>query len=229
MANVEQGRLSDPLLRIQESLPVSEKPVGHFVDDGQAPSPARLEAFSDGVIAVIITVMVLNLRLPTHDGFWGLREILPAGAIYLLSFCFTGIYWLNHQQMTRRLGAAGYAFQLANLGFLFCLSLLPFSTYYLIGRRITAYGVQQYAATLFLVGCSFYLMRVAVHQHLSLHGRLTERDIGVRLKHRWSLALYLLCILLAACLPRSALVILAIDTVVWAVPGLSFRILRRPH
>jgi uncharacterized membrane protein len=75
-------------------------------EDTRAPSPARLESFSDGVIAVIITVMVLNLRLPTHDGLQGLREILPAGAIYLLSFCFTGIYWLNHQQLTRRLHAA---------------------------------------------------------------------------------------------------------------------------
>ena len=66
-------------------------------EDMVAPSPARLESFSDGVIAVVLTIMVLNLRLPAHDGLNGLREMLPVIAIYLLSFAFTGIYWLNHQ------------------------------------------------------------------------------------------------------------------------------------
>jgi uncharacterized membrane protein len=198
-------------------------------EDTRAPSPARLESFSDGVIAVIITVMVLNLRLPTHDGLQGLREILPAGAIYLLSFCFNGIYWLNHQQLTRRLHAAGYVLQLANLAFLFCLSLLPFSTYYLISRHIIAYSVQQYATTLFFIGASFYFVRLAVQQHLSLHNELTGRDSGSGLKHLFSIALYLFCIPLAAYLPTLALGVLAIDTAVWTVPGLSFHVLKRPR
>jgi uncharacterized membrane protein len=205
---------------------VPEEEVG---EETRAPSPARLESFSDGVIAVIITVMVLNLRLPNHDGVVGLREILPAGAIYLLSFSFTGIYWLNHQQMTRRLHAAGYALQITNLAFLFCLSLLPFSTYYLISRHIGVYSVQQYATTLFLIGTSFYLVRITVHQHLSLYKELTRRDNRTRLKHGLSIALYLLCIPLATYLPKSALGVLAIDTAVWAVPGLSLHVLRRPR
>jgi uncharacterized membrane protein len=61
------------------------------------PGPARLEAFSDGVIAVIITVMVLEIKVPRADGFAGLRQLVPGLLIYLLSFSFTGIYWLNHQ------------------------------------------------------------------------------------------------------------------------------------
>jgi uncharacterized membrane protein len=215
---------------MQETQSLEESKLdGDLTKNSGAPSPARLEAFSDGVIAVIITIMVLNLRLPTHDGLTGLREILPAGAIYLLSFCFTGIYWLNHQQMIRRLCAAGYVLQVANLAFLFCLSLLPFSTYYLIGRHVTAYSVQQYAATLLLIGCSFYLMRIAVHQHLSLHGRLTQQDKSTRSKHLWSLALYLACILLATIIPRVALGVLAVDTAIWAVPGLSPHVVRRPR
>jgi uncharacterized membrane protein len=217
-------------LTMREMPSLEEKAPGEEVGgDSRAPSPARLESFSDGVIAVIITVMVLNLRLPIHDGLMGLREILPAGAIYLLSFSFTGIYWLNHQQMTRRLHAAGYALQICNLAFLFCLSLLPFSTYYLISRHIGVYSVQQYATTLFLIGASFYLVRVTVHRHLSLYEELTRRDNRTRLKHGFSIALYLLCIPLASHLPKLALGLLAIDTTVWAVPGLSLHVLWRPR
>jgi uncharacterized membrane protein len=201
----------------------------HSMEDGRAPSPARLEAFSDGVIAVIITVMVLNLRLPTHDGLAGLQEILPAIAIYLLSFCFTGIYWLNHQQLTRRLRAAGYALQMANLVFLFCLSLLPFSTYYLIARNTTPYSVQQYAATLFFIGASFYFVRITVHQHLKLYEALTVRDKNTRSKHLVSIALYLICLPLGARFPKLALWLLAIDTAVWVIPGVSLNVLRRPR
>jgi uncharacterized membrane protein len=131
--------------------------------------------------------------------------------------------------MIRRLCAAGYVLQVTNLAFLFCLSLLPFSTYYLIGRHVTAYSVQQYAATLLLIGCSFYLMRLAVHQHLLLHGRLTRQDKSTRSKHLWSLALYLACILLANIIPRVALGVLAVDTAIWAVPGLSPHVVRRPR
>jgi uncharacterized membrane protein len=66
------------------------------------PSPARLEAFSDGVIGVIITIMVLEIKIPHSDGIAGLKEIAPSLLIYLLSFAFTGIYWLNHQHLIRR-------------------------------------------------------------------------------------------------------------------------------
>jgi hypothetical protein len=76
----------------------------------EAPSTARLEAFSDGVIAVIITVMVLEIKVPHLDGLAGLRQLAPALAIYLLSFAFTGIYWINHQHVLRRTEKAGHAF-----------------------------------------------------------------------------------------------------------------------
>ena len=104
----------------------------------KTPTPARLEAFSDGVIAVIITVMVLEIRVPHADGFEGLRALTPGLAVYLMSFGFTGIYWLNHQHVIRRAERAGHSLQIANLGFLFCLSLLPLST--CLCRRQAAFG-----------------------------------------------------------------------------------------
>jgi uncharacterized membrane protein len=91
-------------------------------------SPARLEAFSDGVIAVIITIMVLELKVPHQDGLAGLYAVLPTLAVYLLSFTFTGIYWINHHHLVHRTDEADSLILYANLAFLFTLSLLPFCT-----------------------------------------------------------------------------------------------------
>jgi hypothetical protein len=83
------------------------------------PSTARLEAFSDGVIAVIITIMVLELKVPHADGLAGARAILPILLVYLLSFTFTGIYWINHQHLLDRVKSADQLILYANLIFLF--------------------------------------------------------------------------------------------------------------
>ena len=113
-----------------------------------APSPARLEAFSDGVIAVIITIMVLEIKVPHADGFEGLRELVPSLLIYLLSFSFTGIYWLNHQHLVRRVERAGHPLQCANLAFLFCLSLLPLGNAYVVDKELSGFAVAVYAGYL---------------------------------------------------------------------------------
>ncbi len=200
--------------------------VQQLPEKRQPPTPARLESFSDSVISVVLTIMVLNLRLPVRDGLGGLQEILPVIAIYLLSFAFTGIYWLNHQQLTRRLQAAGYYLQIANLAFLFCLSLLPFSTYCLIARRVTPDSVQQYAGTLLSIATAFYFMRWAVHKHLKLHGRMTELDRRANLRHLASLLIYLSCIPPAAWDADFTVLVLGCNTLAWALPGLSPHLLR---
>ena len=198
------------------------------VEEERTPSPVRLESFSDNVISVIITIMVLGLRLPARDGLGGLREMTSTIGIYLLSFSFTAVYWLNHQQVTRRLQAAGYYFQIANLAFLFCLSLLPFSTSYLISRHTTSYGVQQYATTLLLTAIAFYFVRQAMHLHLWVHDRMTPSDLMVNRRHRFSLLVYLLCIFLATWHPRLAVFVLGCNTAVWGLPGIDRRLLRIP-
>lgn len=206
----------------------SNSAAERVLTESQPPSPVRLISFSDNVISVILTIMVLDLRPPIRDGLGGLREMMPAFGIYLLSFGFTGVYWLNHQQITRRLQAAGYYLQVANLAFLFCLSLLPFSTSYLINRRVTSYNVQQYAATLFLIGFAFYFVRQAIHIHLKVHGRMTTEDLRVSTRHRASLFVCLLCIVLAAWHAMLAVVVLGCNTAAWALPGLDRRLLRMP-
>ena len=84
-------------------------------------SPARLEAFSDGVIAVIITIMVLELKVPDANGFAGLRAVLPTIVLYLLTFVQIGIYWVNHHYLVDEVETVSHGILWSNLMFLFCL------------------------------------------------------------------------------------------------------------
>ena len=185
------------------------------------PSPARLEAFSDGVIAVIITVMVLEIKVPHEDGMEGLRLLMPGVLIYLLSFMFTGIYWLNHQHLVGRVERAGHAMQCANLGFLFCLSLLPLSTAYVVEKQLSGFSVAVYAALLFIAALSFMWLRLAVHAHLNRHNGLNKEDRKGLQNHLVSLVFYAASIALAFFYPRIVLSAIALLTFIWAIPNLS--------
>ena len=130
------------------------------------PSPSRLESFSDGVIAVIITIMVLELKVPPVDGFAGFIGIVPTLAVYLLSFVFTGIYWVNHHHLTDRLKRVDPLILWSNLGFLFSLSLLPFFTNYLLEKKMTSFAVSIYALSLFLDAVTFKGLDYAIARHM---------------------------------------------------------------
>ncbi len=185
------------------------------------PSTARLEAFSDGVIAVIITIMVLELKVPHQDGTAGLYAIVPTLLIYLLSFAFTGIYWINHQHLVGRIESADRLILYANLGFLLCLSLLPFFTSYVIEKRIDSFAVALYAVSMVVTGFSFLLLRLAIHRKLRSSGNLESSDTTERGKHLASLALYLVAVPLAYFHSQLALLVIALVTVVWIVPNLA--------
>ena len=130
----------------------------------QIATPARLEAFSDGVIAVIITIMVLELKVPHENGVAGLRAVLPTLSLYLISFAFVGIYWINHHHLIHRTEEADERILYANLGFLFCLSLLPFFTSYVLEKKMDSFSVAIYVASMILTGFSFLLLRLAIEQ-----------------------------------------------------------------
>ena len=189
----------------------------------ETPSTARLEAFSDGVIAFIITVMVLEIKVPQLDGLAGLRYLTPALAIYLLSFAFTGVYWLNHQHLVRRTEQAGHAMQVANLSFLFCLSLLPLSTAYVVNKALSGFAVAVYAASLFVVASSFMCLRMTVHRHLYRRNAFDACDRKGLRNHLVSLGLYAGSVAAGLFYPKLVLVFLAILTLFWAMPKLSFQ------
>ena len=178
----------------------------------------RLEAFSDGVLAVIITIMVLELKVPEQDGPAGLLKIAPILFIYFLSFTFIGIYWINHHHLIHRTEQADPRVLYSNLAFLFSSSLLPFFTSYVIEKHADSFSVALYAASMIVTGITFLLLRLAVGRLLKQTGGLQPEDIATERKHYASLALYLIAIPLAHFYPYLALAAITLVTVVWIVP-----------
>jgi uncharacterized membrane protein len=181
-------------------------------------STVRLEAFSDGVIAVIITIMVLELKIPHQEGVAGLRAVLPTLYLYFISFAFTGIYWINHHHLLHRAEEADDRILYANLGFLFCLSLLPFFTSYVLDNKMDSLSVAIYIASMILTGFSFLLLRLAIARRLRNVGKLEAEDTAVQRKNYLSLFVYLVAIPLAFQHPRMALGLVAFVTVIWITP-----------
>ncbi len=187
-----------------------------------APAPtSRLEAFSDGVIAVIITIMVLELKVPHENGLTGLRTVYPTLLVYLLSFTFTSIYWINHHQLVGRVEEVDARVLYANLVFLFSLSLLPFFTLWVIEKALDNASVMIYALSLAITGTGFFLLRLAIERRLRLRRRITPADRSAHRKHLISLALYVASIPAAYFHPLLALLCDAIVTVIWILPELG--------
>jgi uncharacterized membrane protein len=186
-------------------------------------SPARLEAFSDGVIAVIITIMVLELKVPERDGLAGLLTVLPTLYVYAISFAFTGIYWINHHHLVHRTEEADELVLYANLFFLFWLSLLPFYTSYVLEKKIDSFSVALYSSSMLITGFSFMLLRIAIGRRLRLAGKLETQDTTVQHKHWMSLLTYTAAVPLAFYHPHVALGLCALVTVIWVTPTVGVK------
>ena len=186
-----------------------------------ATESTRVEAFSDGVLAVIITIMVLELRPPLSTDLRSLVPVLPAIATYALSFVFIGIYWNNHHHMLRASRGVDGRAMWANLHLLFWLSLVPFSTAWL-GRNPNAVGpTVLYGAVLLFDGFAYALLQQAL---LIVNGRDAPfaKAVAVDLKGRASLLLYLTAIGVAFVAPLAADAIFVIVAVMWLVPDRRF-------
>jgi uncharacterized membrane protein len=184
-------------------------------------SPSRLEAFSDGVIAVIITIMVLDLKIPLANGLPGLLAVAPGIAVYAISFAFVGIYWVNHHLLLHRIRQASPNILWANLVWLFCLSLLPFFTAYVHQKSQDSFSVAIYAASMLITGLGFMLLRIAVSARQRAESTLEPTDLAQQAKHWGSLAVYLISIPLATHHPRLTLTLIGALTLLWVVPTLG--------
>ena len=178
-------------------------------------SPARLEAFSDGVIAVIITILVLELKVPAQDGLAGLREVFPVVFLYLLTFVQIGIYWVNHHYLIDEAESVSHGALWANLIFLFCLSLFPFATEWIGTRGLTHFTAALYAATSILPGVSYNLLWVQVRRQSTAP---THASWG---KQAASVGLYLAAIPAAYWHPAASLALISIVSVMWLLPPRS--------
>lgn len=181
----------------------------------------RVEAFSDGVLAVIITIMVLELH-PPHGG--DLRDLLPTVptmAIYALSFVFIGIYWNNHHHMMRASKGVDGRAMWANLHLLFWLSLVPFTTAWL-GQNPTAVGpTVLYGVNLLLDAIAYTILQRSL---LAVNGRDAPfaKAVAVDVKGKASIVLYVLAIFAAFFAPWVADALFVTIGVMWLVPDRRF-------
>jgi uncharacterized membrane protein len=177
----------------------------------------RLEAFSDGVLAIIITIMVLELRPPRDSTLASLRPMLPALCGYAVSFIYVGIYWNNHHHLFQAVHRVNGATLWANLHLLFWLSLVPFVTSWMGETHYAASPAAAYGVVLLMAGISFtILVRVLVRSH----GRESTlaRAMGADRKGKASLVLYAAGIGLSFARPWVACAVYTLVALMWLIP-----------
>lgn len=184
-------------------------------------SRSRLEAFSDGVIAIIITIMVLELRPPAGGDWLDLRAMWPKFLAYLLSFVYLGIYWNNHHHLLHLVDRISGGIMWANLHLLFWLSLVPFTTAWL-GEHGGTPPAALYGISLLLPAIAYtMLVRAIIHDQLRQSGgtRSALRDaVGRDMKGHVSLGLYLAGIGLAFVWSVLSYIVFAAVALIWLVP-----------
>ena len=180
-------------------------------------SKGRLEAFSDGVIAVIITIMVLELKVPHGNTLEDLVPLLPVFLSYVLSFAFIGIYWNNHHHTLHATHKVNGKVLWANLLLLFRLSLLPFVTSWMDENEFTKVPVALYGVVCWMSGLSYTLLIRAI---IAVEGKDSLLAVAVGKDYiGWlSLVFYTLGIVLAFFDPRLSLALYVITALMWFIP-----------
>jgi uncharacterized membrane protein len=180
-------------------------------------SKGRLEAFSDGVIAILITIMVLELRVPQGADLVSLSPLIPVILSYMLSFVFLGIYWNNHHHLLQAVQRVDGRILWANLHLLFWLSLVPFATGWMGENRFAAWPVALYGTILLLAGFAYLLLARAL---VALHGKdsALATALGRDFKGKMSLMFYLVAIPLSFVNSWLACALYVVVAVIWLIP-----------
>ena len=177
----------------------------------------RLEAFSDGVIAIIITIMVLELKVPHESSFASLAPLLPVLLSYVLSFVYVGIYWNNHHHMLVLTDQVNGAILWANLHLLFWLSLFPFTTAWMGENHFAAAPTAAYGGVLLMAAMAYWFLQRTL---IGLEGdaSVLRRAVGSDWKGKLSPVLYAVGIVSTFWTPWFALLLYAAVAVLWLVP-----------
>lgn len=177
----------------------------------------RMEAFSDGVFAVIITIMVLEMKVPHGLDLRALRSVTPAFLSYVLSFIYVGIYWNNHHHLLHATERVAGSILWANLHLLFWLSLVPFATAWMGENHFATIPVAVYGGILLLAGIAYFILTRNLIAH---HGKesLLATSIGRDRKGVTSLGLYVVAILLSFWKPLLACGIYSLVAIMWLLP-----------
>jgi uncharacterized membrane protein len=177
----------------------------------------RLEAFTDGVIAILITIMVLDLRSPSDPDLSSLTAVLPSVATYLLSFVFLGIYWNNHHHLLHATSHINGVVLWANLHLLFWLSLVPFATRWMSGTDFSTVPTAAYGAVMLLSAVAFTILVRSIVACQPPESVLV-RAIGRDTKGNISLVIYAVAIPLTFLNEWLALALFALVALIWILP-----------
>ena len=177
----------------------------------------RLEAFSDGVIAIIITIMVLELRPPEGSDWAALEPLVPVFFTYVLSFIYLGIYWNNHHHLLHASKVVNGRVLWANLFLLFWLSLVPFATGWMGENQFATMPVAIYGVTLLMPGIAYYTLQLVLIRAQG-PGSPLARALGRDIKGKVSPLLYVAAIGLAFVHPAIACAIYSLVAIMWFIP-----------
>ena len=178
----------------------------------------RLEAFSDGVIAIIITIMVLELRAPAQPTFAALVKVAPVFLSYALSFLVAAIMWVNHHHLIHAVHEVTARLLWSNLNLLFWMSLVPFVTDFLGKNYHQPMAVALYGLDLAMCGSAFYILRTELVRQDGRDGNLRDYHAGVQRKNAFSAGLYFLSIPLAYISVYAAFFIFALIPAMYFLP-----------
>jgi uncharacterized membrane protein len=189
----------------------------------------RLEAFSDGVIAIIITIMVLEMKVPHGDRVEDLVPLVPIFLSYVLSFVYVGIYWNNHHHMLHACAGVTGAMLWANLHLLFWLSLFPFATGWMGENHFTAVPTALYGVVLLMAAIAYSVLQQTIIRAQG-HESILRKAIGRDWKGKLSLLLYVLAILGALRFAWIAQGIFVVAALIWLIPDRRIRnVLQHNH
>jgi uncharacterized membrane protein len=180
-------------------------------------SKSRLEAFSDGILAIVITIMVLELTVPHTSDLYALFPLAPKLLSYALSFMFLAIYWNNHHHLLQAVHHVNGRVLWANMHLLFWLSLIPFVTGWMGENQFAPWPVALYGVVLLLAAIAYFIL---VRALIALHGRdsVIAHAIGRDFKGKVSLALYLIAIVLAFIDSWLACAVYVVVAIIWLIP-----------
>ncbi|HEX9942281.1 MAG TPA: TMEM175 family protein [Thermoanaerobaculia bacterium] len=177
----------------------------------------RLEAFSDGVIAIIITIMVLEMKVPHGTDLNALRPLIPIFLSYILSFVFIGIYWNNHHHLLHAVRNVNGRILWANLHLLFWLSLVPFVTGWMGENHFAAWPVALYGMVMLFAGCAYFILTRVLIAHHGKESALANA-LGRDFKGKMSLVFYAVAIPLSFVNPWLSWALYVVVAVMWLIP-----------
>ncbi len=180
-------------------------------------SKGRMEAFSDGVFAVIITIMVLEMKSPHGTDLADLKPLVPVFFSYVLSFIYVGIYWTNHHHLLQAVQHVAGSVLWANLHLLFWLSLVPFATAWLGENPLARWPVELYGALLLFASIAYLILTKVLIAHQGA-GSMLAKSIGRDRKGKTSSVIYVVAIPLGFVRPLIACACYALVAIVWLIP-----------